>query len=288
MYPSYAVRTGPCVARRAPRHIRALSNGPNFLPAAIFSGARHHPFFGPPAARASRGDVFDHFDDFVNRSLEGLFPQSSNHARNNTQASSWQPRFDVREVDDAYQLRGEIPGVEAQDLSVEFTDANKLVIRGQTQSERSEGQQPQAAQQEAATNTAATAESSTEAQEADKSDAASIHSDSSYVQPTVDDEADATRRESGAATESTADAPGVATPNTDNTVAQQTEKQAAQPQQPQSRYWISERSTGSFARTFEFPGRINAEGVTASLKNGILDVNVPKAKAPEPRKIEVQ
>jgi HSP20 family protein len=48
-----------------------------------------------------------------------------------------------------------------------------------------------------------------------------------------------------------------------------------------------ERSHGSFARTFEFPGRIDVDHVTADLKDGVLTITLPKAPAPAPRRIDV-
>jgi len=54
-----------------------------------------------------------------------------------------------------------------------------------------------------------------------------------------------------------------------------------------SRFWITERSFGSFHRTFQFPARVDHENVSASLKDGILTMVVPKAKAREPRKVTI-
>jgi len=65
------------------------------------------------------------------------------------------------------------------------------------------------------------------------------------------------------------------------------EKTVAQAQPNQPRYWITERSFGSFNRTFQFPSRVDHDSVKASMKNGILSVVVPKAKAREPRKITI-
>jgi len=48
-----------------------------------------------------------------------------------------------------------------------------------------------------------------------------------------------------------------------------------------------ERSHGSFARTFEFPGRIAVEQVTADLKDGVLTITLPKAPPAAPRRIDV-
>ena len=278
--------------RHAPSVSRQLSGGPGFLPQAPFWGAmssRQTPWLG---GRARGGDVFDHFDEFVNRSFEhALAPWAGRRGQPENLQAIWQPKFDVSEVDDTYKLRGELPGVDASNLDVQFTDEKTLVISGKTASEQSEGTAPQEQQATADTSmttseNAATEQAVAEAAEKDN-DAASVHSDSSYVKPSVEDEADVTARENGTETTSTA---GAATPNTDNTVAapQPEASQPAAPEQPAARYWVSERSVGSFQRTFSFPGRIDAENVTASLKNGILDITVPKAKAPEARKINIQ
>ena len=39
---------------------------------------------------------------------------------------------------------------------------------------------------------------------------------------------------------------------------------------------------------FTFPGRVDQDRVKASLRNGILSVNVPKATAPKTKKISVE
>ena len=48
-----------------------------------------------------------------------------------------------------------------------------------------------------------------------------------------------------------------------------------------------ERSHGSFTRTFEFPGRIDVERMTADLKDGVLTITLPKAPPAAPRRIDV-
>jgi HSP20 family protein len=49
-----------------------------------------------------------------------------------------------------------------------------------------------------------------------------------------------------------------------------------------------ERGYGTFTRTFEFAHKINAEGVTAGLADGVLTVTVLKAPPPPARRIEVR
>ena len=43
---------------------------------------------------------------------------------------TFSPRFDMREVNDAYLLDGEVPGIGQSDVEIEFTDANTLEIKG--------------------------------------------------------------------------------------------------------------------------------------------------------------
>ena len=53
-------------------------------------------------------------------------------------------------------------------------------------------------------------------------------------------------------------------------------------------YHRSERWTGTFERTLTLPTDIDAEQVTATLKDGILSITLPKAQASLPRKITVK
>ncbi len=48
-----------------------------------------------------------------------------------------------------------------------------------------------------------------------------------------------------------------------------------------------ERKTTSFSRSFTLPADINADGVEASLQNGILRLSLPKAEAAKPRQIAI-
>lgn len=54
------------------------------------------------------------------------------------------------------------------------------------------------------------------------------------------------------------------------------------------KYWVSERSVGEFSRSFSFPTRVDQDGVKASLKDGVLEIVVPKTTKPAPRRINVE
>jgi HSP20 family protein len=55
-------------------------------------------------------------------------------------------------------------------------------------------------------------------------------------------------------------------------------------------YFFSERSYGSFSRSFRLPPDADAEAVSAGLKDGILTIRVPKKAAAAPegaRKVKI-
>ncbi len=49
-----------------------------------------------------------------------------------------------------------------------------------------------------------------------------------------------------------------------------------------------ERGSHSFARSFTLPCRVDVEKATARLKNGILEMTMPKVAEEQPRQIQVQ
>ena len=55
-----------------------------------------------------------------------------------------------------------------------------------------------------------------------------------------------------------------------------------------AKYHRRERESGRFSRVITVPGDINAAKVEASLKNGILNVVLPKAEATKPRQISIK
>jgi len=57
---------------------------------------------------------------------------------------------------------------------------------------------------------------------------------------------------------------------------------------PEEIYQRSERPTGTFARMIELPGDVEADKVNATLKDGILEITVPKSPEARPRRIEVR
>ncbi len=50
----------------------------------------------------------------------------------------------------------------------------------------------------------------------------------------------------------------------------------------------SERTYGSFSRSFRLPGPVNSDKIHAEYRNGVLTLNVPKAESAKPREIQIQ
>ncbi len=48
-----------------------------------------------------------------------------------------------------------------------------------------------------------------------------------------------------------------------------------------------ERGVGDFSRTLRLPYEVDAEGVEATLRDGVLTLRLPKAQSAKPRKIQV-
>ena len=55
-----------------------------------------------------------------------------------------------------------------------------------------------------------------------------------------------------------------------------------------AKYHRKEREGGRFSRAISLPGEFDRDKIDASLKNGILEVKLPKAEAAQPRKIEIK
>jgi HSP20 family protein len=52
-------------------------------------------------------------------------------------------------------------------------------------------------------------------------------------------------------------------------------------------YHLVERSYGSFTRSFRLPKGVDDSKITANFANGVLNVHVPKAALPQPKKIVI-
>lgn len=237
-----------CLRSQAPQVYRVSKAVP------IYINTRNMSLF-PRFATGEFSPLFRLLDDYASHQ----FTRSSLPSFPATSLRSFQPRFDVKEGKDAYQLEGELPGIDQKNVEIEFTDPQTLSIRGRTERTYEAGTRPTAIQSQP--EQARLTQSGTESPK--------------YQQPSVEED-----------TETTMSGANPDTPQTTPEVtARQTEQQ---PEEANGRYWVSERSAGEFQRTFNFPARVDQDNVKASLKNGILSILVPKAQAPTSRKINIE
>lgn len=227
--------------------------------------------YKPSARNVFTTPFFPHFGPSLGSELAPLFRLLDTATTDLAPSSSrrlapraFTPRFDVREVDASYELQGELPGIEQQDLEIEFVDDRTLVIRGKTASETTVSDGVGEPVKAIADGGAAAADSAGEK---------SVN----YRKPSVADEeyVDAGAESAGE---------GAETPSSSAAVA---ETKTAEPA-PNSKYWISERSIGEFERRFSFPGKVDQDAVKASLRNGILSIVIPKVVARAARKINIE
>jgi HSP20 family molecular chaperone IbpA len=70
---------------------------------------------------------------------------ASSPARQRTGAAitkTFNPKFDVKEVADHYELHGELPGIDQKDVEIEFTDAQTLSVHGRSERSYEAGTPP--------------------------------------------------------------------------------------------------------------------------------------------------
>ncbi|KAM5341424.1 hypothetical protein ACJ41O_014455 [Fusarium nematophilum] len=166
-----------------------------------------------------------------------------------TDYAHWQPKFDIRETGEAYELHGELPGINKEDVHIEFTEPQTMLIRGKAERTYTAGTPP-AGLVEGATMSGAITEGAEESKK-----------------PT-EEEYESVSHETG-------------------TEATEKEKPKAKTPVDKAKYWLSERSVGEFSRSFNFPTRVDQEAVTANFKDGILNIVAPKAKKHESRRIAI-
>ncbi|PWI65227.1 hypothetical protein PCL_07277 [Purpureocillium lilacinum] len=202
--------------------------------------------YNPDASFAPLFRLLDEFDAYSR-------PLSGNGAHRRSGLPIWQPKFDVRETGDRYELHGELPGVSKDQVQIEFTEPQTMVVRGRVERSYTSGTPPAGLLKDAPA-TKAIAEGD------DEQTSASHHA-------TVEDEDEAAKSSSAE-------------------IANQAESAAEEPADS-AKYWLSERSVGEFSRTFSFPGSIDQDAVAANFKDGILSIAVPKAKRHGSRHITI-
>ncbi|KAI0143609.1 30 kDa heat shock protein [Xylariaceae sp. FL1272] len=250
-----------------------------------------YPIYSPFNNRLSFGNLVNLLDDLNQPSAPRRHCQPQHVPR---RVSHFTPRFDIRENETNYELHGELPGVEKDNVHIDFSDPQTIVIRGKVERTHTSSSSPPAPaqdtvpekQNEETSGAAAAPETEDDAVLVD-ADAHETTSNKSF-QATVEDDTEAD--DSQTTTSSTAQqtpATSVAGPAKIETSVTNPAPSTETAPVNNARYWIHERSIGSFSRSFTFSQRVEHDHVTASLHNGILSVTVPKARKHESRRIAI-
>jgi len=178
----------------------------------------------------------------------------SNRNRHHRQdgMKTFNPKFDVKETADSYELHGELPGIEQQNVEIEFTDNSTITVKGRTERSYTSGTPIEGTKMSGAITDGTESET--------PSHKASVEDEGAEKTSTATD----IRKSDGAEV-----------------------LKSEEPNPPEAKYWVSERSVGTFSRSFTFPVHVDQDNVSASMKNGILSILIPKAKKPESRKIAI-
>lgn len=217
-----------------------------FRPRGLFSGHNghlaHHARHGSPERNFQ--PLFRLLDDF-DRYVAGSSPDAR------ATPPTFQPKFDLRESDAAFELHGELAGAERDNIHIEFTDPSTIVIHGRVERSYSAGtpiNTPVAGAITEVGEEKIEKEEKGSAEKDDKTETDKSGRTDPALKATVQDEA--------------------------------TPKKA-------TKYWLTERSIGEFTRTFNFPTPVEPSGVTANFKDGVLTVMIPKSKKHEACRIHV-
>lgn len=205
---------------------------------------------------------------------------SRRHGRGPHSRNAPYPRFDVKETAIAFELQGEFPGFQHGDISIDFVDADTLVIRGHTEgvveSKNQKSAEVNVSEKEDATTPVAAAESPNTLVDEEKTS----HPYKVTVEDEDDDFVDAGAEVSdGEATPATS----IAAQPIEATPAKEDGEKDEQEKDREPKYWVHERATGRFERGFRFPSPVDRDNVKANLKDGVLSIVVPKVERKERR-----
>ncbi|CAH0047303.1 unnamed protein product [Clonostachys solani] len=227
----------------------------------------------------------------------------------------WLPRFEAKETGDAYVVLGDLPGLSREQVSVEFPEAQKLVIRGTTERRAPQTSNPDQATSEPTSEPAV--EAITESTPAPATATASIDDNDDVSSVTTEASQEAKSVSSYQATVEDADDDDFEmvdaspekpkeqekkpqakreevqpTPEREPSPSPQPQEQAQAPVPavPELQPAHPEQSrVRRFARTLNFPDgvELDYDAVTADLKDGLLRIVVPKINRSEPRRVAI-
>ena len=91
------------------------------------------------ANKPTHADPFYHFQEEMNHLMETFFGRNNwaNFPETTNTLATWAPKVDVSETEKEYKVRAELPGVEKDNVEVNFQD-NTLFLKGERKFEEEE------------------------------------------------------------------------------------------------------------------------------------------------------
>jgi len=83
--------------------------------------------------------MLDDFERYAQQTVGRPMGLNPNMGSSITDSVAIAPKFDVTEHEKNYSLQGELPGVPPENVSIEFTDPQTMVISGHAEREHTEG-----------------------------------------------------------------------------------------------------------------------------------------------------
>lgn len=102
--------------------------------------SHHHPSSPSSSSVPGFSSLFRMLDDFERYAQQqmGSFSGATD-SNGNSLMGSFAPRFDVTESEKEYNLQGELPGVPTENVEIEFTDPQTLIVRGHVERKHTQG-----------------------------------------------------------------------------------------------------------------------------------------------------
>lgn len=188
---------------------------------------------------------------FYNTARRSLLGSPASLLNSNTAAGSLfrYPATDMVENPESYELSAELPGYNKDNIKIELADSHTLVLSGSVD-EQKEIKPPTTEQVDASTTDKATETKS---------------------EPTID--ADSTNP------------PGE---GENQQLTNKVSSEVSKPSENSPQWWVKERVSGSFSRSFAFPTPINTDSIKASFDNGVLKVVIPKTAQNQAKQINIE
>jgi hypothetical protein len=103
------------------------------------------PFYGPDLYGADQKpfqSLFRMLDEFDTYNRQQGTNEAGDRPRSLTAVRTFNPKFDVLETNETYELHGDLPGIQRDQVNIHFTEPQTLVISGRVERSYTSGNPP--------------------------------------------------------------------------------------------------------------------------------------------------